>query len=181
MLSTEQIIDIMSKQGLRITDQRRTLARLFAEAPGYLTAKDVYEYMERKYSGLSFDTVYRNLRVMQELGVLEQIVFEDGVKFKSHCSQDHHHHHMICLQCEKTYPIAFCPMDMTDMPEQFEVIRHKFEVFGYCKDCRVQLGNLPDEQGNTTGGDGKEGPALHVKKNVLTTVTSAEPVAGKSQ
>ncbi|ANF97542.1 Fur family transcriptional regulator [Paenibacillus bovis] len=181
MLSTEEIINIMSKQGLRITDQRRTLAKLFAEAPGYLTAKDVYEYMGQKYSGLSFDTVYRNLRVMQELGVLEQIVFEDGVKFKSHCSQDHHHHHMICLQCEKTYPIAFCPMDMTDMPEQFEVIRHKFEVFGYCKDCRMQLGNLPaDEQAAAgKGGDGKEGPALHLKTSVP--VAHTEYAAGKSQ
>ncbi|WCT54438.1 Fur family transcriptional regulator [Paenibacillus kyungheensis] len=172
MLSTEQIIDTMSAQGLRITDQRRTLARLFAEAPGYLTAKDVYDYMGKKYSGLSFDTVYRNLRVMQELGVLEQIVFEDGVKFKSHCSQDHHHHHMICLQCEKTYPIAFCPMDMTDMPEQFEVVKHKFEVFGYCKDCRQEMG----------AGDGKEGPTLHLKPSKLMSheYDTHEP-AGKSQ
>lgn len=74
MLSTEQIITTMSSQGLRITDQRKTLARLFAESPGYLTPKDVYEYMGKTYSGLSFDTVYRNLRVMQELGVLEQVI-----------------------------------------------------------------------------------------------------------
>lgn len=63
--------------------------------------------MGKTYSGLSFDTVYRNLRVMQELGVLEQVIFEDGVKFKAHCSEDHHHHHMICLKCQKTYPIIF--------------------------------------------------------------------------
>lgn len=115
MLSTEQIISTMSSQGLRITDQRKTLARLFAESPGYLTPKDVYEYMGKTYSGLSFDTVYRNLRVMQELGVLEQVIFEDGVKFKAHCSEDHHHHHMICLKCQKTYPIIFCPMQILQM------------------------------------------------------------------
>ncbi|GAS82822.1 transcriptional repressor [Paenibacillus amylolyticus] len=135
MLSTEQIISTMSSQGLRITDQRKTLARLFAESPGYLTPKDVYEYMGKTYSGLSFDTVYRNLRVMQELGVLEQVIFEDGVKFRAHCSEDHHHHHMICLKCQKTYPIVFCPMQLADAPEQFQVVDHKFEVFGYCKDC----------------------------------------------
>lgn len=137
MLSTDEIIGIMSTQGLRITDQRRTLARLFAERDGYLTPKDVYEYMGKQYSGLSFDTVYRNLRVMEELGVLEQVVFEDGLKFRVSCtSEGHHHHHMICLQCEKTYPIHFCPMPLTDTPEQFQVVKHKFEVFGYCKDCR---------------------------------------------
>lgn len=136
LLTTEQITKIMSNQGLRITDQRKTLAKLFAESSGYLTPKDVYDYMGKHYSGLSFDTVYRNLRVMQQLGVLEQVVFEDGVKFKVHCAEPHHHHHMICLQCEKTYPITFCPMPLTDVPDEFEVVKHKFEVFGYCKDCR---------------------------------------------
>ncbi|ANE49047.1 Fur family transcriptional regulator [Paenibacillus swuensis] len=129
----------MAGQGLRITDQRKTLARLFAEADGYLTAKDVYDAMGNTYSGLSFDTVYRNLRVLHELGVLEQFVFEDGIKFKVHCQEAHHHHHLICLQCEKTYPLVFCPMDMgCQVPDDFQVVRHKFEVFGYCNDCKQE-------------------------------------------
>lgn len=136
MLSTDQIIGVMSARGLRITDQRKSLAKLFAERNGYLTPKDVYEYMGKQYSGLSFDTVYRNLRVMDELGVLEQVMFEDGLKFRASCNEDQHHHHMICLQCERTYPIHFCPMPLTDAPDQFQVVKHKFEVFGYCKDCR---------------------------------------------
>ena len=59
------------------------------------------------------------------------------LKFRVGCSKEgHHHHHMICLQCEKTYPIHFCPMPMTDAPEEFQIVKHKFEVFGYCKNCR---------------------------------------------
>lgn len=135
MQTTDEIIQKLSGQGLRVTDQRKTLARLFAESSGYLAPKDVYDYMGQYYSGLSFDTVYRNLRVMEELGVLEQVMFEEGVKFKLHCREHDHHHHMICLQCGKTYPITFCPMDMTQAPDQFQVVKHKFEVFGYCKDC----------------------------------------------
>ncbi|SFE93767.1 Fur family transcriptional regulator, zinc uptake regulator [Paenibacillus algorifonticola] len=131
----EDIVRIMSSQGLRITDQRKTLAKLFAESPGYLAPKDVYEYMGKSYSGLSFDTVYRNLRVMEELGVLEQVVFEEGVKFKLHCREHDHHHHMICLNCGKTYPIMCCPMEQTTAPADFRIVKHKFEVFGYCKDC----------------------------------------------
>ncbi|MBD8497764.1 MULTISPECIES: Fur family transcriptional regulator [Paenibacillus] len=139
MLKTEQMLQKMSSQGLRITEQRRTLATLFAETEGYLTPKDVYEYMGQQYSGLSFDTVYRNLRVMHELGVLEQVIFEEGMKFKAHCSASHHHHHMICLQCEKTYPIHYCPMPaLTDVPERFQVVKHKFEVFGYCETCQYK-------------------------------------------
>ncbi|RJX38317.1 transcriptional repressor [Paenibacillus pinisoli] len=138
MHTMEEIVGRMSARGLRVTDQRKTLAKLFAETPGYLSPKDVYEYMGKTYSGLSFDTVYRNLRVMEELGVLEQVVFEEGVKFKLHCREEHHHHHMICLQCGHTYPITFCPMEQTAVPSDFRVVKHKFEVFGYCKSCEQE-------------------------------------------
>ena len=134
-MDADDIIRMMASQGLRITDQRRTLARLFADTPGYLSPKDVYDYMGRFYSGLSFDTVYRNLRLLDELGVLEQVVFEDGVKFKLHCREHDHHHHLICLQCGKTYPLTHCPMEATDVPDDFVIVKHKFEVFGYCGDC----------------------------------------------
>jgi len=135
-LKAQEMIDAMSRHGLRITDQRKTLAQLFADAPGYLSAKAVYDEMCKKYSGLSFDTVYRNLRVLQEMGVLEQFVFEDGVKFKSHCKEDGHHHHAICLQCQKTYAVPFCPMDIqVQLPQGFQVVKHKFELFGYCDSC----------------------------------------------
>ncbi|GMK37995.1 zinc-specific metallo-regulatory protein [Paenibacillus sp. CCS19] len=144
-MTTEEIVRRMAAQGLRITDQRKTLAGLFADSPGYRTPKDVYEYMGRIYSGLSFDTVYRNLRIMEELGVLEQVMFEEGVRFKLHCREHDHHHHLICLQCSKTYPIKHCPMDATDVPDNFQVVKHKFEVFGYCKDCRQDEAERPSE------------------------------------
>ncbi|MUT66722.1 Fur family transcriptional regulator [Paenibacillus sp. NEAU-GSW1] len=145
MHTYEEIVQKMASQGLRITDQRKTLAKLFAESPGYLAPKAVYEYMGKSYAGLSFDTVYRNLRVMEELGVLEQVVFEEGVKFKLHCREHDHHHHLICLQCGKTYPITYCPMEQTSAPDDFKIVKHKFEVFGYCKDCQSE---------ETTGGEG---------------------------
>jgi Fur family transcriptional regulator, zinc uptake regulator len=135
-VKAEEIIEAMSKQGLRVTYQRKTLANLFAEAPGYLSAKDVYEAMCERYNGLSFDTVYRNLRVLGELDVLEQFVFEDGVKFRARCGEHGHHHHAICLQCERTYAVPFCPMDVqVNLPEGFGVVKHKFEIFGYCGKC----------------------------------------------
>ncbi|WP_442601251.1 Fur family transcriptional regulator [Paenibacillus sp. KN14-4R] len=136
-MTTEQIISMMSQQGLRITEQRRTLADLFAGSENYLTPKDVYEHMAQKYSGLSFDTVYRNLRIMNDMNVLEQFVFEDGIKFRAHCQEHDHHHHLICLHCARTIPFVYCPMEgASGIPEDFSVVKHKFEVYGYCKDCQ---------------------------------------------
>lgn len=146
MNETDAIVRQMADSGLRITEQRRTLARLFSEASGYLTPKDVFDRMQQVYPGLSFDTVYRNLRVMLDLGTIEQFIFEDGVKFKLRCEVPHHHHHMICLHCEKTLPISSCPMPDTEVPSGFQVVKHKFEVYGYCRDCqgeRADKAGLP--------------------------------------
>jgi Fur family zinc uptake transcriptional regulator len=134
----QEMVKAMADKGWRITDQRKSLATLFAEAPGYLSPKDVYESMRQKYPGVSFDTVYRNLRLLSEMGVLEQFYLNDVLKFRARC-QSHHHHHMICLQCEKTIPFEFCPMkQVPGLPGDFQIVNHRFEVFGYCADCAEQ-------------------------------------------
>ena len=74
----DNMLKAMSEQGWRITEQRRSLATLFAESGNYLSPKDVYEHMKMKYPGISFDTVYRNLRLLSEMGVLEQFHLADG-------------------------------------------------------------------------------------------------------
>lgn len=133
----EEIMMLMSEKGLRVTEQRRTLAKIFVEHDGYLTPKEVYEQMGRFYTGLSFDTVYRNLRLLHEMNVLEQFVFENEMKFKVRCGEDDHHHHLICMDCEKTVPLVYCPMDhIPGVPQDFDIVKHKFEVYGYCKECR---------------------------------------------
>jgi Fur family zinc uptake transcriptional regulator len=133
--TVEQIIGAMSAKGWRITEQRRTLATLFAGAGGYLAPKDVYEAMKESYPGVSFDTVYRNLRLLSEMGVLEQVYLNEGPKFRASC-HSHHHHHLICVQCEKTVPLDYCPLpDPAALPGGYEILHHRFEVFGYCPDC----------------------------------------------
>lgn len=133
-----RILQSMTQRGWRVTAQRKSLAHLFASTDRYLSPLDVYEYMKKDYPGISFDTVYRNLRLLSEgkQSVLEQFHMNDGVKFRAAC-QDDHHHHIICLGCERTYTFEFCPLDkVKGMPAHFEVVNHRFEIFGYCLDCR---------------------------------------------
>jgi Fur family zinc uptake transcriptional regulator len=139
MAMAEAMLNRMAEQGMRITEQRKAMVALFTDRDGYLSAKDVYQQLERTYAGLSFDTIYRNLRVMVEMEILEQINLEDGIKFRAHCSDHHHHHHFICTACEKTYPYDFCPMGAEiEAPDGFKVVKHKFEIFGLCKSCQTE-------------------------------------------
>ncbi|MCC2684848.1 MAG: Fur family transcriptional regulator [Paenibacillaceae bacterium] len=141
----EEIVRSMADKGWRITGQRRRLAELFASAEGYLSAKDVYEHMRIEFAGISFDTVYRNLRLLSDMGVLEQFHLADGIKFRARCLM-HHHHHMICLGCERTYTFEFCPMKhLPELPEHFQIRHHRFDIFGYCDECSPKL---PAEPGH---------------------------------
>lgn len=135
-MTAEQLIQKMAERGLRITEQRRSLAQLFVDTEGYLLPKDVYEHLEKIYPGLSFDTVYRNLKLMEQLSLIEPFNFEDGVKFRLHCQEHDHHHHLVCMQCETVVPLVYCPLDHAAIPEQFEVVSHRFEVQGFCRDCQ---------------------------------------------
>lgn len=133
----QDMLAAMSRNGWRITDQRRTLANIFASTEGYLSPKDVYDEMSRSYPSVSFETVYRNLRMLSEMGVLEQFYFmEGGLKFKGSCI-DHHHHHLICVNCEKTLTFEYCPMEQQlKLPGEYKILNHRFEVYGICESCQ---------------------------------------------
>jgi len=139
--TVDQMIAIMSKYGWRITEQRRTIAEIFAGVDGYLSPKDVYDRMTVSYPGLSFDTVYRNLRLLTEMGALEQFYFLDGgLKFRALC-EEHHHHHLICTNCEKTIAFDYCPMERRpELPGSFRIAGHRFEIYGQCEDCQTESG-----------------------------------------
>lgn len=75
----KDMLNTMARNGWRVTEQRRTLAQIFADHDGYLSPKDVYDQMSVYYPSMSLDTVYRNLRMLSEMGVLEHFYFMDGV------------------------------------------------------------------------------------------------------
>ncbi len=142
-MQLRELVKKMSNHGWRVTDQRKSLAELFLRTKTYLTPREVYDCMETLYPGLSFDTVYRNLRLMAEIGIIEQASLDDTVKFKLHCDEHHHHHHLICLKCEKTFSFVFCPMDYVEhLPVDFTVMSHRFEVYGMCKSCEPGKGDM---------------------------------------
>nr|WP_258171446.1 Fur family transcriptional regulator [Paenibacillus sp. R14(2021)] len=126
----------MTRNGWRITDQRKSMVMIISEHGGYLSPKDVYDNMVLTYPSMSFDTVYRNLRMMSEMGVLEQFYSMDGgLKFKANCLS-HHHHHLICVNCEKTLSFDYCPMEQVHVPGGYKILNHRFEIYGICEACQ---------------------------------------------
>ncbi|WP_078597189.1 Fur family transcriptional regulator [Evansella clarkii] len=135
-MDLKEAMILLKENGYKHTDKREDILQLFSDEKRYLAAKDVLEHLHKKYNGLSFDTIYRNLSLFADLGILESTELDGEKKFRFMCSTEHHHHHIICLECGKTKHIHTCPMDTLSVPEEkFRVVGHKFEIYGYCEEC----------------------------------------------
>lgn len=135
-MNVKEAINLLNKKGYKTTKKRKDILSFFEEADGYRTAKDVNEYMESIYKGISFDTVYRNLHLYHELGILETTELNSEKHFRMRCDHSHHHH-FICSDCGKTKPIDVCPMDdVKRMLENYFIEGHKFEIYGLCPVCQ---------------------------------------------
>lgn len=137
-MDKQEAMTLLKKQGYKVTHRREDMLDFFTSEDKYRTAKDVADFMEEKYPGISFDTVYRNLHLYNDLGILETTDLNAEKHFRMNCSSDHHHH-FICNICGKTRKIKTCPMDeVTDTLQGFVIEAHKFEVYGRCPNCQVE-------------------------------------------
>lgn len=135
-MNVSEAIMLLKEKGYKHTGKREDMLRLFKDEKRYLSAKDVLENMQKNYPGLSFDTIYRNLSLFVDLSILETTELEGEKRFRFSCSTNHHHHHLICLHCGKTKQINECPMGQLNTNlDDFTIIGHKFEVYGYCGNC----------------------------------------------
>ncbi|WP_240376635.1 Fur family transcriptional regulator [Bacillus piscicola] len=139
-MNVQQALEKLKDKGYKYTDKREMMLRLIDKEKRYMTAKEVLIAMQELYPHISFDTVYRNLSVFEEMAILEMTEFDGEKRYRFNCSLSSHHHHIICLECGKTQHIKACPMEWLEesVESQFSVTGHKFEIYGCCADCQAQ-------------------------------------------
>ncbi|MFC4558698.1 Fur family transcriptional regulator [Virgibacillus kekensis] len=136
-MKLQEAIESLKKRGYKTTAKRKDILSFFAKADGYRTAKDLLQHMEPAYKGISFDTVYRNLHLFDEVGILETTELNGEKHFRISCNQQHHHH-FICKDCGKTKAINVCPMDQVESDlGNYAIEGHKFEIYGLCPLCQA--------------------------------------------
>lgn len=136
-LSLDNFVYKLQSKGFKITPQRQELIRVFLQSSDkHLSAEDVHLEIVKVFPNMSLDTVYRNLSIMQKLGILTELNFgERKSLFEINNSQ--HHHHLICTKCGVSQEINFCPLEFLDsqITDNFKIQRHCFEIFGLCANC----------------------------------------------
>ncbi|MDY6893650.1 MAG: transcriptional repressor [Chloroflexota bacterium] len=127
-----------STLGKRTTTQRKLLLELILEAGGHLDADELYRRAREREGTISLSTVYRNLKLFKEMGLVEE----------RHFSEEHHHyevkadlehHHLVCLGCGKviefTSPLAKQMKQHVEAENGFIITDTEISMRGYCTDC----------------------------------------------
>lgn len=140
-MNYEEIQARLIDQKCKMTPQRKEILRILLAATKHLSAKEVFNRIRKNFPRASFDTVYRNLHLLVELHIVNRLDFSDGCRRYEINDRHTHHHHLVCLGCGGAWELPVCPLENIRVDEgerQFQVVTHRFEVFGYCAACQVK-------------------------------------------
>ena len=126
-------------KGQRFTSQRRLLLDLLRQSKGHLDAEELYRLAKEREPRISLSTVYRNLSLFKDLGLVEE----------HHFNEEHHHyevkgkkehHHLICLGCGRVVefesPLIKELKKQVGQQTEFDIQGAEVYLEGYCERCR---------------------------------------------
>jgi Fur family transcriptional regulator, ferric uptake regulator len=127
------------KKGVRLTDQRKVIARIMSESKityGSKDHPDVDELHKRVSlidKKISIATVYRTVKLLEESGIIERHDFKEG-KSRYEPSTDEHHDHLIDINSGEI--IEFVDKEIEELQNQiakklgYRLVDHKLELYG---------------------------------------------------
>lgn len=127
------------EKGLRNTGQRELILDAFFRADKHITVEDLYNAIRKKHPHIGYATVHRNLRLLCECGLADEIKIGSGrTRYEQKYGQDHHDH-LICLVCGSFIEVNDEKIEKLQErlaeAHGFVPVRHKLEIYGTCKKC----------------------------------------------
>lgn len=121
------------ENGMRMTGQRRIIARVLSEANDHPDVEEVHKRASAQDKNISLSTVYRTVRLFEEAGILERHEFGDGrARYEQVASE--HHDHLIDMRTGKV--IEFRNEQVERLQEAiarelgYKLIDHRLELYG---------------------------------------------------
>ena len=121
------------ERGLRLTEQRRTIARVLSDASDHPDAEEVYARASRLDPKISLATVYRTVRLFSDAGIIETHDFRDG-RARYESADSEHHDHLIDVQTGDV--IEFVDEEIERLQHRiaeklgYELVDHRLELYG---------------------------------------------------
>ena len=127
------IEQLCADKGLRITEQRRTIARVLGEAEDHPDVETLHERAAAVDPRISIATVYRTVRLFEEAGILERHEFGDG-RSRYEAASDDHHDHLIDVETGKVIEFVDEELEMLQrrIAEKlgYRLVDHRMELYG---------------------------------------------------
>jgi Fur family ferric uptake transcriptional regulator len=136
----ESLNKCLEAKGLKSTQQRYFIAETFFRTNTHINLEELLKKVKRKTPKVGYATVYRTMKLLTECGLAMERQFGDGQTRFENVPEDGHHDHLICIKCSGI--TEFQNQRIEKLQEEtaekygFEVIRHKLELYGYCKACQ---------------------------------------------
>jgi len=137
----EQFRDLAWKCGLAATHQRQIIYEAVTATPGHHSVEAVFAEVRRRTPSISLATVYKNLRLFVEHGLLREVHPHSSMLLVEGNLEPHHH--LICTRCK-----AVRDLDAADFvnfrklarqaPPGFDLSQPLVEVFGLCRRCSAK-------------------------------------------
>lgn len=121
------------EKGLRITDQRRIIARVLSDSEDHPNVEQLHERTSAIDPSISIATVYRSVRLFEEAGILEKHDFGDG-RARYEAAPDTHHDHLIDV--ENGTVLEFVDPELELLQRRiaerlgFRLVDHRLELYG---------------------------------------------------
>src|SRR5690606_24992234 len=135
-VSPDAIERLLSRRGYRLTAPRRHLLEVMASLDDHFAAEAVVGAAPE----VGRATVFRTLRLLQDLGVVCQVVLDDGT-LAYRLAPEEHHHHVLCVQCgaveDFSSPALESVLREVEGSTGFSVDAHRLELYGRCAACRI--------------------------------------------
>ena len=133
MHQTIDIEALCAERGLRITEQRRVIARVLSQSDDHPDVEKLHERALREDPHISIATVYRTVRLFEEAGILERHDFGDG-RARYEAAAETHHDHLIDVETGNV--IEFVDEELEALQRRiaeklgFRLVDHRMELYG---------------------------------------------------
>ena len=121
--------------------RRERILSLLRSTKDHPTADWVYSRLKKEFSHLSLGTVYRNLNILNEQGLVRKLTF--GSTFDRYDANLVSHSHLVCEKCGRVIDFEMpCSPDLDTRVEQqsgFHVTVKRIEFFGICPQCLEKI------------------------------------------
>ena len=124
---------------LRSSNQRSLVQEIVESADDHPTAQEVFERARKRIRSISLGTVYRNLQLLVDEGLLsERKVDNRPARYEA---DRHRHYHICCSQCGALEDLSIPYQKLLDRRVQktvrYKLLEHHMEFYGICPECQA--------------------------------------------